>query len=278
MKYYDYKNEIYIESKETYKSLSFLYNTCIGRTLLKILTSKFIAKIMASYFNSFISKFTINHFIKKNDIDMSMYEKQKYKSFNDFFIRKIKEDKIEVDEGLVSVCDGKLSAYKIDDNSCFKIKNSLYTPNELSQENMSNFNGGYALIYRLTPDDYHHYIYFDEGKVLRRKKINGLLHTVQPIAFKRYKVFTENAREVTLMDTKNYGKVLYIEVGALLIGKITNNDFMEFNKGEEKGYFEFGGSTIILLFEKDKIKLNEKIIQNTKNGIETIVKVGQNIE
>ena len=87
----------------------------------------------------------------------------------------------------------------------------------------------------------------------------------------------ENSREVTLMDTKNYGKVCYIEVGAMMIGKITNLNKDTFKKGEEKGYFEFGGSTVVVLIE-DKIKINKKIINNTKKDIETIVKLGQSLE
>ena len=123
-------------------------------------------------------------------------------------------------------------------------------------------------------DDYHHYIFPDDGKILDTKYIDGRLHTVQPIAFKKYKVFHENSREITFLNCDNLGDICYIEVGALLIGKIVNINKTEFKKGEEKGHFEPGGSTVIMLINKD-IEINEKILENSKKGIETIVKMGQ---
>ena len=274
--YYDLKNEKYIKKDDSNKGLLFLYNTIIGRFILKVFTSRIISKIYASYMNSKLSVSKIRKFIKKNNINMSEYEDKKYSSFNDFFIRKIKNSKRKIDKGLISICDSKLSVYEINNNTSFKIKNSIYTVEELIQEKNS-YNFKYALVFRLCVDDYHHYSFIDDGKIICNKKINGILHTVQPIAFKKYKVFLENSREVTIMDTKNYGKVCYIEVGAMMIGKITNLNKDTFKKGEEKGYFEFGGSTVVVLME-DKIKINKKIIDNTKKDIETIVKLGQSLE
>ena len=134
----------------------------------------------------------------------------------------------------------------------------------------------YALVFRLCVDDYHHYSFPDDGKIVSSKHINGKLHTVQPIAFKKYKVFTENDREVTFMKCSSLGNVCYVEVGAMFIGKIVNEKKLKFKKGDEKGHFEFGGSTVIVLLEKD-VKIDERIIENTKKGVETIVKLGQKI-
>ena len=99
---------------------------------------------------------------------------------------------------------------------------------------------------------------------------------MQPISFKKYKVFHENTREITYLDCKNLGEIAYIEVGALLVGKIVNENKEKFTKGEEKGHFEFGGSTVIMLVNKD-INIDDKILENTKNNIETIVKLGTKI-
>ena len=220
----------------------------------------------------------IDKFIKNNNINMDEYQEENYKSFNDFFIRKIKDDKRKVSKGLFAIADSKLSVYKIDDNSSFKVKNSIYTIDELLQSDGSSFKDGYALIFRLCVDDYHHYVYPDDGEVLSNKHINGVLHTVQPLAFKKYKVFSENDREVTFLNTKKYGEMAYIEVGAMMIGKIVNENVTKFKRGEEKGHFEFGGSTVILLFKKDQIKINKKIIENSKKEIETIVKLGDSLE
>ena len=271
--YYDLTNDKYIEKKEQ-KSLKFLYNTIIGRFILKFITKSFISKVYAIYMNSSLSKHKIRRFIKKNNIDINDYEQKEYKSFNDFFIRNIKENKRSISQGLIAVCDSKLSAYKINNDSTFNIKNSTYTIEELIKE--KNHKYKYALIFRLGVTDYHHYIFPDDGKTIKTKTIKGILHTVQPIAFKKYKVFHENTREVSFLNCENLGNVCYIEVGAMFVGKIVNKNKTNFKKGEEKGHFEFGGSTVILLIEKD-IKINKKILENTKKDIETIVKMGQNI-
>lgn len=95
-------------------------------------------------------------------------------------------------------------------------------------------------------------------------------------SFKKYKVFSENSRCVTHLECKNLGKVCYIEIGAMIIGKIVNEDKKYFKKGEEKGHFEFGGSTVVLLIEED-IDIFKTILDNTNKDIETIVKLGDNI-
>ena len=270
--YYNLKDDTYFERNNS-KSLKFLYNTIIGRCILKILITKPISNIYAKYMNSSLSKHKIKHFIKKNNIQIGDYKNEKYKSFNDFFIRKIKEEKRKIDTGLIAVCDSKLSIYKIENNSTISIKNSIYSIEELIKEKSSY---KYALVFRLGVDDYHHYVFPDDGKVIKTKHIDGVLHTVQPIAFEKYKVFHENQRDVTFLECKNLGKVCYIEVGALFVGKICNENKKTFKKGEEKGHFEFGGSTVIMLLEKD-FNINKIITKNTNKGIETIVKLGQRI-
>lgn len=272
--YYDYNSKKIKNYKES-RALKFLYNTIIGRIILKIATIHFISNIYAKYMNSKLSKHKIKRFIKKNNINMDEYEKEDYNSFNDFFMRKIKDNKRKISNGLIAVCDSKLSVYKINKDSSFKIKNSIYTVEELIQD--ENINYEYALIFRLSVDDYHHYVYPDDGKVIKKKYIKGILHTVQPIALKKHKVFSENSRCITFLDCDNLGQVCYIEVGAMMVGKIVNEEKKYFKKGEEKGHFEFGGSTVVLLIEKGKVGINNIILDNTKKDIETIVKLGDNI-
>ena len=270
--YYDYKNDKYIENK-TNNSLNFLYNTIIGRIILKIATTKMIANIYAKYMNSKLSIKKINKFIKVNNIDMDDYVTKKYHSFNDFFMREIKPGKRKISDDLIAVCDSKLSVYKIDKDSSFKIKDSIYTINELIGEEREY---KYALIFRLAVDDYHHYVFPDDGKVEETKHIKGVLHTVQPIALKKYKVFHENDREITFLNCKNLKDVCYIEVGAMMVGKIVNEKIIDFKKGDEKGHFEFGGSTVIMLINKE-LDIDKKIIDNSSRNIETIVKLGEKI-
>jgi len=116
-----------------------------------------------------------------------------------------------------------------------------------------------------------------KGVLKDKKVINGCLHTVGPIASKRYKVYSENHREYSVLAMKNFGEIIQIEVGALLVGKIKNHPVTTFNRGDEKGYFCFGGSTIVLLFKGNTIKVDEDIISYSQKGIETKVKMGEKI-
>ena len=269
--------------KESSGILKFLYNTVPGRAVLKVITSPTISKIGGVYMDSRLSTIHIKGFIKNNNIDMSQYEKAKYESFNEFFTRKILPEKRPVckdEDALISPCDGRLSAYHIDSNSRFYIKKSRYSIQDLLQGSKAavDYNGGICLILRLCVDDYHRYGNIDDGVILENKYIRGKLHTVRPIAVNRYPVFVQNSREYTIIKTKNFGRVAQIEVGALMIGKIKNHSKSgSVIKGTEKGMFLYGGSTIVLLFEKDTVSIPEKYFEETENDREVIVKYGSKI-
>lgn len=269
--------------KESSGILKFLYNTVPGRAVLKVITSPTISKIGGAYMDSRLSTIHIKGFIKNNHIDMSQYEKAKYESFNEFFTRKILPEKRPVckdEDALISPCDGRLSAYHIDSNSQFYIKKSRYSIQDLLQGSKAavDYNGGICLILRLCVDDYHRYGNIDDGVILENKYIRGKLHTVRPIAVNRYPVFVQNSREYTIIKTKNFGRVAQIEVGALMIGKIKNHSKSgSVIKGMEKGMFLYGGSTIVLLFEKDTVSIPEKYFEETENDREVIVKYGSKI-
>ena len=92
---------------------------------------------------------------------------------------------------------------------------------------------------------------------------------------KEHKIYKENHREYSILETKNFGQIIYMEVGAMMIGKIINHNKKEFKKGEEKGYFLPGASTVVIVI--NNIELDRDIIKNSKNNIETIVNVGEKI-
>lgn len=266
------------------KGLSFLYNTYLGRIILKpLVKNKAFSNIVAKFMNSKLSKIIIKSFIKKHNINMDDFINKKYNSFNDFFIRKVKKEKRPIDKdkkSFISPCDSKLSCYKITKDLTFNVKNSIYSVSSITKDDnvSAYFKDGYALVFRLSPEDYHRYIFLDDGRIINNYKIDGKYHSVNPIAYKNFKVFKENARECTLIKTKNFNDIMYIEVGALLVGKINNvKKSGSFKKGEEKGYFMYGGSTIVVLVRKNTIKLNKKIINNSSNNIETSVKCGEKI-
>lgn len=264
-------------------SLEFLYGSFYGRLILKILTKPFVSKIVGAYMNSQRSCKMIDGFIAKQEIDMTQFEEREFVSYNDFFTRKIKPEKRNVDfdeNSLISPCDSKLSAYPINDDSVFYIKNSYYSVLDIlgGNEKAKEFSGGICLIFRLAVDDYHRYCYFDNGEKGDNFFVKGELHTVKPIALNKFNIYKRNCREYSFLQTENFGEVAQIEVGAMMVGKIKNlHQKHKFKRGEEKGMFEFGGSTIVVLLKKDSAVIDSDIVLNTQNGIETAVKFGEKI-
>ncbi len=268
--------------EENSKSLLFLYSHVFGRCILKILTRKFVSVLGGAYMDSGLSKYRIKKFIHKNKIDMSEYEDVDYKSFNDFFTRKIKNEKrllTNKDDLFIAPADSKLTVYSIDKDTCFWVKNSCYTVSDLLKDESlaKQYEGGYCFVFRLGVTDYHRYSYVDDGKIISTKKIKGVFHTVQPLAFKKYKVFHENTREYQVLQTNHFKTIIQMEVGALMVGKICNKECSYFSKGEEKGYFCFGGSTIIILVEKDTVIVDPDILENSSKDIETRVQLFETI-
>lgn len=261
--------------------LRFMYKTPVGRALLYPLTMPWASKVAAVFLSSRLSKPMINRYIKKYDIDMTYAKKHKFSSFNDFFTRELYKEARPFCQDvskLCAPCDGKLTVFKIDSDSVFEIKGTTYTLKELlhSGKLADRFCGGWCFVYRLEPCNYHRYAYIDDGAKSDNFYIKGVLHTVQPIAINRCKVFKNNCREFTLMKTKNFSEVVQIEVGALCVGKISNRHQRGvIHKGDEKGMFEFGGSTIIQLFRKDVISPDYDILINTERDCETPVLMGE---
>ena len=273
-------NEI-IEEKSP-KGANFLYKNPVGRIILKLATKRFISKIGGFYMNRKISTKHIKNFIKDNNINMSEYKESNYTSFNDFFSRKIKDGKrvfSKDKKDFCAPCDSKVTIYKIDDNEEFIIKNKSYTLERIlrDKELAKEYKNGYFMVFRLSVDDYHRYAYIDNGKLLKSKKINGRFHTVGPIAFDRFKVYQENQREYEILKTENFGDIIQMEIGALMVGKIKNHKKETFNRGEEKGYFIFGGSTIVIMVKENTIKIDKDILENSNNHIETKVKQGEKV-
>ncbi len=247
--------------------IRFLYGTMPGRACLKLFTDPAVSKLAARFFSSGVSRFIIPLFIKKNRIDMDRFviPAGGYGSFNEFFTRRAKEGKVCLESAaLISPCDGLLSIKRIEDDTMIEAKNSRYRVTELLRDRKlaSKYSDGMALIFRLTPSHYHRYCYCAEGTIAKQRRIDGILHCVRPLAVRTQKVYTQNSREYTLIQTQTSGLVTQMEVGAMLVGKISNSSeckpFHKVAAGEEKGCFEYGGSTIIVLLEH-KIRLNPAI-------------------
>lgn len=263
------------------RSLERLYNTWYGRVLSKFILMPLFSTMATSGDRRRASRNKIAPFVLKYGIDMSDFEEREYKSFSDFFTRKIKPGKrpVNADSGaVISPADSKVLCYDIGDDLKFNVKGSEYTPDEIVGNgiDLTGFAGGKALVFRLSMDDYHHYCHIDSGKIADSYEIKGKLHTVSSISSK-YKIYKENHRIVNVIDSDHFGRIVYIEVGALLVGRIRNNGITSFEKGDEKGYFEQGGSTIVLFFEKDRIAVDDDILEMSGKGIETKVRMGERV-
>ena len=280
MKIYDRRTDSYEEIEQFGAGkLDFLYNNPVGRILLGIAVSPFVSNIYAKKNSRKSSVKKIPGFIADHKIDMSDYIDKEYQSFNDFFIRELKPGKRPVDmtgEALIAPCDSKLLVYEIGKDTSMRIKGRTYTVDEIldDTENAKEFAGGVALVFRLTVDDYHRFSYPDRGCVISRRMIKGKLHSVSPVS-KDHKIYVENTRQVNMLKTVNFGTMAYIEVGAMLVGRIVDNGVDVFERGQEKGHFEPGGSTIVILV--NNVKIDKDILEQSESGIETKVRLGERI-
>ena len=279
IKYYDREiSQIEEETEYGKKALKFLYHTALGRFCLKAFAARpFFSRLQSVWKKSRFSVREIKPFTQKYNIRISDEEIRQFKSFNDFFIRPHPPIPYKNENELTAPADSKMSFFKITDDLKINVKNSQYTVSELlgSSEIAKNFRNGTCIIYRLSADYNHHYYYIDDGKLLYKRKIQGELHTIRPIS-EICNVFSRNSREVSLQDTAHLGIIAQIEVGALLVGKIQNYDKSQFVKNEEKGFFEFGGSTIIILLNKE-IQFDEDIEKMNLAGYETKVSAGERV-
>ena len=264
------------------KLLKFMYGRRLGRPMLWLSVRRNSSRLVATYMNSPLSRSKARKAVKKYGINLDEYEKQKFKSYNDFFTRKIKASCRPVDmtpEHLIAPCDSKLRAFPITAAKDYIIKGAPYTVSELlgGDSACEEYIGGMCLIFRLSVDDYHRYCYIDKGTRDGYRKIKGVLYTVSHVDGLGRNYFKRNSRVYTTLHTENFGDVIHVEVGATLVGRIRNRVSTVFNKGDEKGYFEFGGSTIVLLIKKGVVELDEDIVRNSEAGHETQVRYGSKI-
>lgn len=261
------------------KPLDFLYGTIPGRALLKIAVSPVFSEMAAYYRNSPLSRKDIDIFCEKYSIVAENIAN--FRNFNEFFSRKREFSMSAKEFEVPAVADSRLAVYPIDGDLRIAVKRSEYLLSEIlgSRSLAAKYAGGVCFVFRLALTDCHRYLFPDDGVLHKRWKIRGELHTVRAIS-EKYRVFSRNTREISVLKTRHFGMVTQIEVGAMLTGKIRNHPITEFAKGEEKGYFEYGGSTVILLFPKLEngfIEPDPDILENSKNGIETLVELGERV-
>lgn len=271
------------------KYIEWTYESPIGKGITELIAKKKIfSKIYGMYCNTKSSANKIPSFIEGFNIDMTMSKKKshEFNSFNDFFIRELTPEArpLTKDENvLISPGDGRITAYEnIDLDNIVQIKGLTYSLRELINDDTvaNKYKNGVCLILRLCPTDYHRFHFVDSGIPCENHFIKGYYYSVNPIALKSIpKLFCENKREWCLFKSDNFKDVLHVEVGATCVGSIfqTYSLNTRVNKGDEKGYFKFGGSTTILFFEKDSVKMDNDVLEQSNLGFECKVQFGENI-
>lgn len=226
-------------------------------------------------------------FIRDFNIKAEEFEKRpsQFTSFNDFFYRKLKKDVREIAKGsstAIIPADGRyLFVPKISNREGFYVKGKKFCLSEfLKDKALANrYQNGVMIIARLCPTDYHRFHFPCSGVAEKPKLINGYLNAVNLVSLKNnIDVFSENKRVITILNTQKFGQVIYSEVGAVCVGSIRQS-FTEgtlFQKGDEKGYFAFGGSSIVLLFEENRLKLDPDLL-NAPPYLEMLCQFGQSL-
>ncbi len=269
--------------------IKWCYESPIGKGLTELLIKKkLFSKIYGRYCDTNLSKKKIQGFINDFDIDMSICKNNinDFRNFNDFFVRELNDNARPIDmdkDKLISPGDGRLLTYtNISINDLVQVKNITYSLSELIQDdNIANeYEGGVCIILRLCPTDYHRFHFVDYGTCEKTHFILGNYYSVNPTALERVaKLYCQNKREWCVFHSENFGDIIHVEVGATCVGSIIQNykENTPISKGEEKGYFKFGGSTTILFFKPNTIIVDEDILTQSSLGFETKVNMGETI-
>lgn len=263
---------------ENSAAVRFLYGTSVGRFFLKKLLASRVDRLLVKFLCSPASRFLVGGYAKRHGIALD--HMARYNTFRDFFIRpKPGVGPIDLTPGhLISPCDGWLSVYPIEAGGVFRIKGANYHLCDFLDAEVINeawYDNGFCLVFRLCASDYHHYCYIDDGYQGANHYIPGELHSVQPLACETYPVYTLNRRVWTLLTTEHFGPVIQTAIGALIVGGIVNDrENCRVKRGTEMGHFELAGSTIVLLFQRDRLALAPHIKGQTAEGRELRVEQG----
>lgn len=284
------------EKEEVYgaRALKLLYgNDFISRWLGPLLLHSlvkypFFSALYGKWQTSPRSKKKVKPFIKNFQIDASefMEDESQFQSFNDFFIRKLKPEARPIAPGkdiAIIPADGRYLFYQnISQADGFVVKGEKFNLASLldDQALAEHYEQGTMVMARLCPTDYHRYHFPCDCIPGKTQTINGWLYSVNPVALKKdIEIFTKNKRTLCKLETESFGTVLFLEIGATNVGSIheTYQPLVPQKKGAEKGFFSFGASSLILLFEPHKIQLDQDLISATQQGFEIRCLMGQSM-
>jgi phosphatidylserine decarboxylase len=238
----------------------------------------------AAYQNTGRSSRQIEPFVREYHIDMSEFEPVQYRSFAEFFDRRFRPG-----VRTFPAAPGEMGAFaearylawgRLDPRQEFPVKgHSLNAEQILGKASRARpFIDGPVLLVRLAPVDYHHVHYPDHGTTLDQDWLGGRLWTVNWHALQnKPDILFSNERRINILETRNFGRLGFVEVGALSVGRIVQVHPIEtaFRRGEEKSVFRFGGSAIVVFGEARAWQPADDLIAHTKEGVETFVRLGE---
>ncbi|MFH1999030.1 MAG: phosphatidylserine decarboxylase [Planctomycetota bacterium] len=270
--------------------IRFLYEQRYGRFLAnRIFKQRFFSRLYGIFQDLPLSSRKIVKVAHELEIDLTEAEKpaSDYPTFNAFFSRALKEGARPIDPDpaiLVSPCDARLLVFRdIREENPIHVKGGCFCLKTLldSKELASRFSGGDLFLYRLCPADYHRFHFPDNSVPGFHRELDGPLHSVNPIALASgFPILDHNLRHLTLLNTESAkGEIAMIEIGALCVGSIVQTYVpnVPILRGDEKGMFLFGGSSLIVIYEPEKVKIDEDLVEHSAAGIETLVKLGMPI-
>ena len=266
----------------------YVYGHAFGRALRRsLLTHRWFSQAYGLWQGSGRSRPAIGRVVRDLAISLDDFvvPPAGFSSFNDFFIRKLRPGARPVDgdpHRLVAPADGRLYVFpRLQGDTLLPVKGRHISLTRLlgSADEAARFASGTALIVRLCPSDYHRFHFPSSGVAHAAQTLPGPLESVNPYALARGRaIIDHNQRDVTYVDTDAFGRLAYVEVGALCVGRIVQT-FRPgpVTAGQEKGYFCFGGSTVVLVFEPNRLTIDDDLCQTTARSLETLVRMGEGI-
>jgi phosphatidylserine decarboxylase len=296
-RYFDrYARTLKVEAVYGERWLRLAYGNPIGRLAVWLLVRRAIFSRWYGWkMNWRSSALRVLPFIAQYNVDVDEFAKSAfdYKTFNEFFYRALKPESRPIAPGArvaVFPADGRHLAFPdVDAAAGFYAKGRKFTLAELLGEAdrpeaerplARQFAGGAMLISRLCPVDYHRFHFPVDGVPGETRRINGWLYSVHPIALLRNVGYlTQNKRDLTLIDSPEFGAVAMLEIGATNVGSIRQGFIpgRAARKGDEKGFFAFGGSCVITLFTRGRIRFDADLADQSAQGIETYARLGDRL-
>lgn len=280
--------ELVVEKAPGLGALRWLYTKRSGQLCLPLIARhRLVSDLYGWWQRRAFTQRDILSFVERYDIDTSEAEfpLDHYANFNEFFIRRLKAGVRPFAEQANVLCapaDGKVLVYPhLTPKTRLPIKGCHADLADLLADaaDPQHYIDGAALVVRLAPYDYHRFHFPDGGTAGATRLLPGCYHSVNPIALRTTPdIFCLNKRAISEIETHSFGRIAYIEVGALNVASIEQTYAPgPVKRGDEKGYFQFGGSTVVLLFAAKSVVFSDDLLEDSRSGLETHVRTGEAI-